>query len=267
MKNKKIIISILVLIFFLFIVWILLLNPIIFRYKNKINLEKSIAIFENKEELPFYIDKIIFYSSAYGKNKNNNFTQKNWILELYQYTDIAIYLNTYLEDFSKINSLKKVSISDINISNPNIGNTSIYYLDSQEFGTEKYLESNKILDTLEFTVLNDSNSENLIKTNTPVLFSDLSNPITLKYVNILDSNFKLPTDEIIFFNGSLLKRANINLSDLKSTLSLKINLTNNDNENFYYNLNLTIPLYNKNFDLYSEDILIRDTNLNYKFLK
>lgn len=267
MKNKKAIIILFILILILFITLIILINPIIFKYKNKINLENSISIFENKEELPFYIDKTIFYSSAYGKNQNSNFTQKNWVLELYQYTDIAIYLNTYLENFSKTNSLKKVTISDINIKNPNIGDAYVYYLDSQEFGTEKYIESNKISDSLEFTVLNDNNSENSIKTNTPVLFSDLSNPITLKYVNIIDTNFKLPTDEIIFFNGSLLERANIKLSDLKSNLSFKINLTNNNNENFYYNFNLDIPLSNENSDLYSEDILIKNTNLDYKFLK
>ena len=55
--------------------------------------------------------------------------------------------------------------------------------------------SDKIEDNLEFTVLNFDNKDNSIMYNTPVFFSDLSNPVTLKFTNLLYKNYSIENTE------------------------------------------------------------------------
>lgn len=55
-------------------------------------------------------------------NTNNSSTLKN----IFQYTDIAIFINNNSSEFSAENTLKNVSIENINfISFPKLGNSTI----------------------------------------------------------------------------------------------------------------------------------------------
>ncbi len=258
-----------ILVFLLFVLVIFISYQYIFlKYANKRSLEKSIDFLEDTENFPFFIDKIILYSSAYGNNRNTNFQQTNWILNLYQYTDIAIYLKGNKNTLTPNNTIKKLSINSFHFyQSPTIGEPTLYYLDVNDFGTGNFSENNKIENTLTFNVLNDANTENLISTNTPVLFSDLSNPITLKYVNPLYSNFELPSHEIIHFDGNLLNRANIKLQNLSASFRFNIEVVNYLNETFLYNLNIDIPLENNETTIFSGKILECKEHLNYPFIK
>lgn len=255
-------------IFLLIIIIVLSYNYIFLKFTNKHNLEmNSIHFFEKSSN--FTINKIILYTNAYGVNKNTNFQQSNWILDLYQYTDIAIFIDNGTDDLNSSNTIKKIYIEDINFYNsPKSGTTSLYYLDSGYFGTETYSEDYKIDNTLEFTILNDSNENDSIQTNTPVMFSDLSNPITLKYVNNnIYNNFNLPTNEAISFDGSLLNKSGISISSLESSFSFYIVIVNNNNETFKHLVHIDIPLSNTSGDIYSGFVLETKNNLNYSFLK
>lgn len=253
------------------IVFVLLIVLIIISYNyiflkavSKFNLEKSSSEIINNE-LPFAINKITLYSSINGLNKEGNSDQSNWILNLYQYTDISISIVKNNENLSANNTIKELYIENINFYNePKIGTPSLYYLNPQNFGTEKYAETDKIDNKLEFTVLNDKNEDNSVSTTTPVMFSDLSNPITLKYVNQnIYKNFVFPTSEFINFDGSLLNRVDISTASLEASLSFYIVTVNNNDETFKHLVNVNIPVNN----IQSGHILEIIDNLDYRFIK
>ena len=60
---------------------------------NKKSLELDLA--NKKTTNLFSIDKIVCYSNAFGIDTNEN--QGSWNLDLSQYTDLAIYLNSQME--------------------------------------------------------------------------------------------------------------------------------------------------------------------------
>ena len=260
-------------IFFIVLLLIILIyiftNFILTKFLNKYNFEKdNVQFAQNLQNSPFSISKIIIYSSGYGKNKNTNFQKTNWVLDIFQYSDIAIYISPSTDELDASNTVKKLSLENINFSSPTIGSPFIYYLDSLNFGTATIDENHKIDNSIEFTVLNDENKNNEIQSNTPVFFTDCSNPITLKYVNKkVKENFVVNSNEPLFFNGQLLKMANINLKNLGTTINFNINIQSNDNKNYFYKLSLPLPLENNNSSIYDGSILVKNEYLNYRFIE
>lgn len=223
---------------------------------------------ETTETSPFSVAKVMLFSSAYGENKDTTFGQSNWILDILQYSDIAIYLENGGADLSAENTVKKLWIEDIALSKPKIGRPSLYYLDSLNFGTAHFNEHNEIQEKLEFTVLNDKNIEDNLQYNTPTFFTDCSNPITLKYVNhSVKSNYEVTSDEPVSFNGKLLEMANISLDDLKAKLDFTVHIVANNNEEFYQRLSIPIELENENNNILSGSILVENDASNLKFTK
>lgn len=259
----------------LFIIILCVLNFIILfhfiwiPYRNKHNFEKSnIAMAELSQNSPFSISRIITYSSAYGENKNTTFQQSNWILDLFQYTDIALYIQHSGNELNSSNTVKKLFLENIHISTPKIGSSALYYLDSLNFGTPNIYKDYKLSDSIEFTVLNDSNEQNSIQYNTPVFFTDCSNPITLKYVNTpIKENYTITSNEPVFFNGKLLKMANISLEDLAVTIDFTIHIINHENEDFYYPFSLPISLEDEHNSIYEGNILTQKNFEHLKFMK
>ena len=114
MDKKKIILTIIT--FILFIIVIILAYMLLNKYVLKNNFEKKIISFaEKNNETTFAINKITFFSNCDAKNKTSsitNFTVEN----LYQYTDIAIFINSYSKEKTLKNTLKKVTIDNINFT-------------------------------------------------------------------------------------------------------------------------------------------------------
>ena len=231
-------------------------NYIYFKYKNKTFIEKTdVVLAENLRNSPFKINKIVLYSSAYGENKNTRFQKSNWILDIYQYTDIALYV-----DCSE--AIKNLCISNFSSK---VGN--LYYLDSTKFGTGKISKNYEINPSIDFTILNYSNAENTISYNTPIFFADGSNPITLKFVNMIEKNFIIENNEKLKFDGSLLKRTNVKIENLKTNIYFDINIKNYNNEEYYTTINLSIPIKNNSSNIFNGSILENKTNQNIVFLR
>lgn len=215
---------------------------------------------------PFSFSKVVVYSSAYGENKDTTFEQSKWILDLFQYSDIALYIDNGKAELNSENTIKKLWVENIKISHPNIGSPSLYYLNSLNFGTAHFNTQDKIQENLEFTVLNDENLDTNLQYNTPTFFTDCSNPITLKYVNhSVKNNFEISSNETVSFNGKLLQMAGISLGDLSINLQLTIHLINHNNENFYYDLSLPIPLETENQNILEGSILFEKSYENENF--
>ena len=214
---------------------------------------------------PFSINEIVYFSSANcdtSINTNSSFNINN----LYQYTDIAIFINNNSdEEFTYKNTLKDVKLSNIEFSlKPSIGTPNLYYKNINDFTLNNFDENNKIEDSLAF----NCSSENEIDFSTPTLFNNCANPLTLCYVNSNLRNDYTLTDNIsnISYDGSLLKNCSITLNSISCKLSMLITITNNLNEVYSCPIVLTIPLSTDNETIYNGNIILRDS-VDYKFIK
>lgn len=261
MKKKNFLILILL---FLILILAILTDIVYATYLNKTSLEKTIAkINEKNENNIFSINKIVYFSSS---GADTNVSNSNFIIDdLFQYTDIAIYINNNPETLSLENTLKSVYIDNINFSKlPELGTPYLYYKNINDFAKPIYLEENKLENKLFF----DVSSENWVDYSEAVLFNNCANPITLSYVN---KNIK--TEHIISelstsmtYDGSLLKKNNILLNSISCSISFDICITNNLDQKFKCPIYIEIPLDNETNSIYNGSFTLVD-NTNFTFYR
>ena len=129
----------------------------------------------------------------------------------------------------------------------------------------KRLEENEIKDNLDFTIT----SEDEANLDTPTLYNNLANPITLSYVNQnIKSDYTITDTSIpITYDGSLLKRCNIALNSISCSFSFDIYITNNLDEEFKSTVFINIPLETQEKSIYDGNInMTQNTNfIFYRF--
>lgn len=261
--TKKFVLTIIV-IFLLFVVFFLaylLFN----KYVLKINFENSIMDFSSKNQKNiFEINNVTFFSSCDAKNKSassTNFTIEN----LYQYTDMALFIDSPQEEKTLENTLKAVSISNIKFTKvPELGTPNLYYKNIYNFAKSDIVDSNLINDRLDFNITSSDEAD----LNTPTLYNNLANPIVLSYVN---SNIKTDytitdTSSPITYDGSLLKKCNVLLNPISSSLSFDINITNNLDQEFKCTVFLDIPLETNDQSIYDGSVTLKE-NTNFIFYR
>jgi len=208
------------------------------------NFEKDALEVANNNSTPiFSLDKIYMFSG--GGAVNNNNPKPIWDLNLYQYTDIAVYINNHSENgLSSENTIKELYISDISYGiYPEKGSPTLLYKDINDFGKSNFIEENIIHDNLKYNIIDTESNPDYTKPN---IHNTLDLPITLGFVNKdIKTNFAVAnTNDHLIFDGTLLKKAHINLSSIKTSVSFNINIVNNKNENFICNVSLEIPIEN-----------------------
>lgn len=215
----------------------------------------------------FSIDRIYLYSSADAIS--NETTKPVWDLNILQFTDIALYINNRSEEgVTYENTIKEITIDNIKFNNLQTGTPNLYYKNVNDFAKLTNLEENKINDSIEFDIVNSGD----IDYSKPTLYSNCQNPITLEYVNsemkedTIISDISTP----LVYDGSLLKKAGILLSQMKCTLSFTITIINNYNQKFVATVYIDIPLEDSmnNTSIYDGKIVknIENTNL-VKFVR
>lgn len=235
---------------------IYLCNIIYTSFLNKLSLENTF----NQSNI-FSIDKIVFFSSAFGEsttNTNNTSTLKNII----QYTDIAIFINNNSNTYSLENTLKSVSIENFKfIDYPKIGNPNLYYKNFYSIATPSLDENNLIKNSLNFNITSEDNAD----LSVPTLFNNCANPITLSYRNSnLIDEYTITNTNSISYDGSLLKNCNIILNNLKCSFSFYIIIENNLGHKYRCPIYIDIPLSNDNSSIYNGSY-IYSFNPNYSF--
>ncbi len=262
--NKQIIF--LIIVFIAIIILCLLINLIYTKHKAKTNFESDL-LSSNDYSDTFSIDKIVLYSSA---NATSNETSRNlWNINVYQFTDMAIYLNNNSESsLSSKNTIKELYIDNIKYSPlPEKGTPELYYKAIVNFGIPSLKDENLVQDKLNFKIIN---SKDTLDTNTASFYETCQTPITLQFVNKdIKANAIIPnTGEALVFDGSLLSKTNIALNNIKTSISFNINLTNNLDEKYVYNVNFEIPLEDNEHSIYEGNIKKEITEFsNNKFLK
>lgn len=258
LDKKKVILTVITIL--LLIIVFVLCYLLFYKYVLKRSFENSVLDFSNKnEETIFEIDNITFFSSCDAKNKSassSNFTIEN----LYQYTDMALFITSPKEEKTLENTLKSVYIDNINYSKtPTLGEPNLYYKNIYNFAKSDIVDSNLINDRLDFNI----SSEDEANLDTPTLYNNLANPIVLSYVN---SNIKTDytitdTSSPITYDGSLLKKCEVLLNSISSSLSFDIYITNNLDQEFKTTVYIDIPLESEEESIYDGSVTLRkDTN-------
>lgn len=235
------------------------------KFINKSSIENEMYSFAKKNEKTiFSIDKCIFFSSCDVKNRTNSSTTFT-IENLYQYTDIALFINNNSEEFSLENTLKKVVINNITFHYSSTSVTpNLYYKNLNNFAKSEIIDNNLISNELNFNISSDNNTS----LDTPTLYNNCANPIVLSYINQnIKSDYTI-TDisKPLTYDGSLLKTCGILLNSIRSSLSFDIYITNNLNQEFKCTIYFDIPLEESENSIYDGSITLRK-NTNYKFYR
>ena len=187
----------------------------------KVNLEKDNLHFSSlNNNIPFSLRKIVLFSSATAESGSIN---QLLSLDISQYCDIGIYINTLEDTNVSISYLYKKSIIDL--------------------GKSSFNNDNIINDRFDFNVIN---LENDINYNNYEIYCDGSTPLSLGFYNKnIKTKFITEKSEILY-NGSLLKEALIPSTSLNCNISFTINIITNLNEHYICNVNFDIPLEDEN---------------------
>ena len=199
-------------------------------------------IYEINKEQVFKVEKIILCSSANAIDLSEEKNLKD--LNLYQYTDIAIYLENG-EELSNKNTVKELYIDNISIEgNENLGEKSLTYKNTNYFGKkQEILEAKEGTQNINFNIVYTNQQNEEVDYNEPTFFTDCSNPITLEYLNYnVKTGFSMEENQSVLFDGSILKDAQINTKDMECKIKFKINLINNENQKYSCPINIQIPL-------------------------
>ena len=235
------------------------------KHIQKISFENQITSFAQKNEKTiFSIDSITLFSSGDAKNKvssKTNFTLEN----IYTYTDIAIFINNNSTENTLENTLKSVSIENIEFTKlPDQGQAHLYYKNLNDFAKPYIPETEPIDKKLSFDIV----SEETTDFSKPILYNNCANPITLSFVN---ENIKtdytiLDINTPITYNGSLLQRCNIPISTISASLSFEIYITNNKDEKFTSKVFIDIPYKDGEKSIYDGNITIKP-DVNFVFYR
>ena len=150
----------------------------------------------------FSIDRIYLYSSA---DANSNETNKPiWDLDIFQFTDIALYINNRDESgVTYENTIKTLTIDNVKFNGLETGNPKLYYKNVNDFAKLDINEENEIKDSKEFNIVNSGDADY----TKPVLYSNCQNPITLEYVNseMKENTTISDISQPLTYDGSLLQ--------------------------------------------------------------
>lgn len=261
LNKKEFILTIITVI--MFIIVFILCYLLFYKYVLKRNFENSVLDFSSKNEKTiFEIKDITFFSNCDVKNKSassSNFTIEN----LYQYTDMALFISSPESNKSYENTLKSVYIDNIKFTKtPTLGTPNLYYKNISNFAKSDITDNNLINNRLDFNITNNEDA-NL---DTPTLYNNLANPIVLSYVN---SNIKTDytitdTSSPITYDGTLLKKCDVLLSSIESSLSFDIYITNNLDQEFKCSIYIDIPLETDSETIYDGKVTLKkETNFTF----
>lgn len=215
----------------------------------------------------FSIDRIYLYSSADATS--NETTKPVWDLNIFQFTDIALYINNRADEgVTYENTIKELTIDNVKFNNIQSGTPALYYKNVNDFAKLTNLEENKIGDSLEFNIINSGEADY----STPVIYSNCQNPITLEYVNtgMKENTVISDISTPLTYDGSLLRKSGILISQMECTLSFRITIINNYNQKYVATVYIDIPLKDSlnNTSIYDGKIIrnLENTNL-VKFVR
>ena len=206
----------------------------------------------------FFLSYLVFNKYVLKRNFEDNiisFANKNQ-QTIFEINKVALFSSC---------DAKSKNISSTNFNTPpSIGEPKLYFKSINNFSKSSIIDENIINDKLDFNITSDDKA-NL---DTPTLYNNLANPITLSYVNSnIKSDYTITnTSSPITYDGSLLKTCNIALDSIKCNLSFDIYIINNLDQQFKSTVYIDIPLQKDEKTIYDGNITLK-SDTNFKFYR
>lgn len=218
------------------------------------NLERDSTLFSNlNENIPFSLNKIILFSSATAETGSAN---QSLSLDISQFCDIGIYLNTLDKENTTIKSL---FINDIYISSPEIGTPCLYKKRIRDLGKCSFEDNAIIGNEFSFNIVN---STDLLNHDNYELACDGSTPIALGFYNKnIKKDFITNRSEILY-NGTLLKAAFIPQSSINCHVSFVLNIITKQDEHYICNISFDIPFEDEEGSIYDTGYATKELKNN-----
>lgn len=181
---------------------------IMFKYKN-----------EGEQNLPFNLSRILIVSSAEAESGSEE-TESKWNLSINQYNDV--YLNFEKNpQYEKNDYIEKITIENITINQkPEIGNFQIFMPSGLENEKFSYEDTYLVKDSLTYNGGLKDNPKTLeIERNGGTIIFRIANRNVGKYISDEDAE--------IAYDGTLLKKANIDMATIKASVTFDIVVTTN----------------------------------------
>ena len=272
-KIKNVKLAFVILIIALFVVFLLYYHFVFAEsFARNDFANQMVEISEANEKSVFNVQKVLLYSSANAIDNSESQALQN--MSICQYTDISIYIDNMANasELTDENTIKQLYIDNINItSNSDKGTKLLDYKNPLNFG--KYEESEVPQNNrIDFNIVNTNVENENYDYSKPTFYTDCSNPISLGYMNkdILTDYSVSEGTTSVSYNGKVLQEAGINLDELKYTLSFKIHIINNLNEEFVYQMSMDVDLNDENNGMATNGYVYKTQNTQgtqYQFFR
>ena len=231
--------------------------------KNKFT-KDTIEIYERNKEPTFRVSKIIKYSSA--EAIDNSSEQNLQDVSIHQYSDMAFYIDNLSNGVTEKNTIKELYLDNFNVEvEYNGGEHILYYKNPLTISKFRMIDQNEIKDTLNYDIIytNEANEENSYET--PVFFTDCSNPITISFVNKnIVEDYKVTKDNgLVSFDGRMFNNLDIDLDELSPKVSFTIHLKNNLDEVYACDVSANLRLETSQGSVKSGYIIEISDNIGY----
>ena len=272
-KIKNVKLAFVILIIALFVVFLLYYHFVFAEsFARNDFANQMVEISEANEKSVFNVQKVLLYSSANAIDNSESQALQN--MSICQYTDISIYIDNMANasELTDENTIKQLYIDNINItSNSDKGTKLLNYKNPLNFGKYEEIElpqNNRI----DFNIVNTNVENENYDYSKPTFYTDCSNPISLGYMNkdILTDYSVSEGTTSVSYNGKVLQEAGINLDELKYTLSFKIHIINNLNEEFVYQMSMDVDLNDENNGMATNGYVYKTQNTQgtqYQFFR
>lgn len=184
---------------------------------------------EGETNMPFELKKVIIISSQEGIDKEN--AEYRWAYDLSQNNDIYIYIEKN-ENYNKQEIINNITIDNIQIKKETEKGSVNLYRPNSSGTIFKNSEENKI-ETISYTGDLQSNMQEL-------KISNQGGIISFRYSN--DNIAELLSNDEVINHNELLKKANLQETDLKAILTFDITISLKSGKVYRASLTLDMPV-------------------------
>ncbi len=182
--------------------------------------------------MPFKLTEMLVISSADGANKNENPNNDKWNLDVNQYNDIYMKFSKNSE-YKKTAYIESVTVENINITNPNIGEVIAYMPSSTDGKLFSYDENYIVNSSLTYKGSNKDNTKTLE-------ISNQGGMVVFRLANRKVSEYVSNSDDEVSYDGKLLKKTGANEADLQFNVSFDV-IIKTDSNKYRTKLNIELP--------------------------
>lgn len=187
---------------------------------------------EGETNMPFKLSKISVISAGEGKDKQSE--NSKWSFDINQNNDIYLYIEKN-DNYNKTEIIKSILLDNFNVDKQKqIGEVKIFKPDATSENQIFTNNEENVVSSIEYVGDTKSNFKNL-------KISNQGDLVAFRYSNANISNYESNDGEVINHN-ELLKKANLTLEDIKSTLNFDITIKLESGKEFKANIKLDMPV-------------------------